>query len=154
MQTKLLERLVTKFSIKVNDLAHYLEISKATIYNYRNLEEFSSIPNDKQYKIFFLFGKENEEELWLLLDENDKARLAEYSERISKILTEKAGSPKMHITSGAPEFSKLSTVDELSKKVILEKVYEILSKINNSDVRNLADYLDIYSLHIDGRKKL
>ena len=27
---------MTKFSIKVNDLARYLEISKATIYNYRN----------------------------------------------------------------------------------------------------------------------
>ena len=35
MTTKLFERLVTKFSIKVNDLAKYLEISKATIYNYR-----------------------------------------------------------------------------------------------------------------------
>ena len=34
MTTKLFERLVTKFSIKVNDLAKYLEISKATIYNY------------------------------------------------------------------------------------------------------------------------
>ena len=40
MTTKLFERLVTKFSIKVNDLAKYLEISKATIYNYRNLDDF------------------------------------------------------------------------------------------------------------------
>lgn len=31
MTTKLFEQLVTKFSIKVNDLAKYLEISKATI---------------------------------------------------------------------------------------------------------------------------
>lgn len=53
VNSKLLERLVTKFSIKVNDLARYLEISKATIYNYRNLEEFSQIPNDKQYRFFF-----------------------------------------------------------------------------------------------------
>ena len=57
MTTKLFERLVTKFSIKVNDLAKYLEISKATIYNYRNLEKFSDIPSDKQYKILYLFGK-------------------------------------------------------------------------------------------------
>ena len=47
MTTKLFERLVTKFSIKVNDLAKYLEISKATIYNYRNLEKFSDIPSDQ-----------------------------------------------------------------------------------------------------------
>ena len=40
MTTKLFERLVTKFSIKVTDLIKYLEISKATIYNYRNLETF------------------------------------------------------------------------------------------------------------------
>ena len=56
MTTKLFERLVTKFSIKVADLIKYLEISKATIYNYRNLENFSDIPKDKQYKIFYLFG--------------------------------------------------------------------------------------------------
>ena len=54
MHTKLFERLVTKFSIKVTDLIKYLEISKATIYNYRNLENFSDIPKDKQYKIFYL----------------------------------------------------------------------------------------------------
>lgn len=52
MYTKLFERLVTKFSIKVTDLIKYLEISKATIYNYRNLEKFSDIPKDKQLKIF------------------------------------------------------------------------------------------------------
>lgn len=156
MQTKLFERLVTKFSIKVNDLAHYLEISKATIYNYRNLDEFSQIPNDKQYKIFYLFGKENEEELWLLLDENDKESLSKYSERIVKIFAEKAGVPKSFFiaSAGIPDFTKLDTVDELSKKVVLEKVYSILSKINNSDVKNFADYLEIYCVYLDGRRKL
>ena len=39
------------------ELIKDLEISKATIYNYRNLENFSDIPKDKQYKIFYLFGK-------------------------------------------------------------------------------------------------
>ena len=78
MTTKLFERLVTKFSIKVADLIKYLEISKATIYNYRNLEKFSDIPKDKQYKIFYLFGKETEEELVLVLDESDPDILAQY----------------------------------------------------------------------------
>ena len=78
MTTKLFERLVTKFSIKVTDLIKYLEISKATIYNYRNLENFSDIPKDKQYKIFYLFGKESEEELELVLDEADPDILAQY----------------------------------------------------------------------------
>ena len=156
--SKLLERLVTKFSIKVNDLARYLEISKATIYNYRNLEEFSQIPNDKQYKIFFLFGKESEEELWLLLDENDKATLTEYSGRTTKILAEKNVAPKppsaVEIATGLDfGISSLTTVDALSKKVVLEKVYAILSKMSNGDVKNFADYLDIYNLHLDGRNK-
>ena len=86
MTTKLFERLVTKFSIKVADLIRYLEISKATIYNYRNLENFSDIPKDKQYKIFYLFGKETEEELILVLDESDPDILAKYVNRISSIL--------------------------------------------------------------------
>ena len=86
MTTKLFERLVTKFSIKVNDLAKYLEISKAAIYNYRNLDNFSDIPNDKQMKIFYLFGKESAEELQLVLDESDSDLLAQYINRISSIL--------------------------------------------------------------------
>ena len=86
MTTKLFERLVTKFSIKVNDLAKYLEISKATIYNYRNLDNFSDIPNDKQMKIFYLFGKESADELQLVLDESDSDLLAQYINRISSIL--------------------------------------------------------------------
>ena len=86
MTTKLFERLVTKFAIKVTDLIRYLEISKATIYNYRNLERFSDIPKDKQYKIFYLFGKETEEELVLVLDESDPDILAKYVNRISNIM--------------------------------------------------------------------
>lgn len=49
MPSKVFERLVTKFSIKVADLVKYLEVSKATIYNYRNLENFADIPKDKQF---------------------------------------------------------------------------------------------------------
>ena len=86
MYTKLFERLVTKFSIRVTDLIKYLEISKATIYNYRNLEKFSDIPKDKQLKIFYLFGKESEQELELVLDEADPDILAGYLSRISSIL--------------------------------------------------------------------
>ena len=86
MYTKLFERLVTKFSIRVTDLIKYLEISKATIYNYRNLEKFSDIPKDKQLKIFYLFGKESEQELELVLDEADPDMLAGYLSRISSIL--------------------------------------------------------------------
>ncbi len=54
MIEKLLEKLVTKFSIKVNDLINYLDISKATIYNYRNMENFEDIPSDKKMKILYL----------------------------------------------------------------------------------------------------
>ena len=86
MTTKLFERLVTKFSIKVTDLIKYLEISKATIYNYRNLDKFSNIPRDKQLEILSIFGKESEEELELVLDESDVEMLNKYLIRISSIL--------------------------------------------------------------------
>ena len=99
MTTKLFERLVTKFSIKVNDLAKYLEISKATIYNYRNLEKFSDIPSDKQYKILYLFGKETEEELELVLDESDNDILAKYVTRISNILKDSASEKQKGLQS-------------------------------------------------------
>jgi hypothetical protein len=157
VNSKLLERLVTKFSIKVNDLARYMEISKATIYNYRNLEEFSQIPNDKQYKVFYLFGKESEDELQLLLDESDKAILNEYSQRINRILTEKIVYPKPIISdynfSMDTCFKDLTKLDQLSKKVVFEKVHEILLKMTNVDVRNFCEYLDIYNLSLEGRKK-
>ena len=69
MTTKLFERLVTKFSIKVNDLAKYLEISKATIYNYRNLEKFSDgIDRTDDITVLAfenleIFGENNEREV-------------------------------------------------------------------------------------------
>ena len=99
MTTKLFERLVTKFSIKVTDLIKYLDISKATIYNYRNLENFSDIPKDKQYKIFYLFGKESEDELELVLDESDPDILAQYVNRISSILKDSIQDKKQSLSS-------------------------------------------------------
>lgn len=153
---KLLERLVTKFSIKVNDLARYLEISKATIYNYRNLDEFSNIPNDKQYKIFYLFGKETEDELLLLLDENDKNVLKNYSDRIDSIFaaqTEAKVLPdKTPIRIGL-ELNQLSNVDDLSKKVVMEEVAAILGKLQNIEVKGFVDYLEIYNSYLDARRK-
>jgi hypothetical protein len=83
----------------VADLIKYLEISKATIYNYRNLENFSDIPKDKQYKIFYLFGKETEEELVLVLDESDPDILAKYVNRISSILKGSAQEQKEALAS-------------------------------------------------------
>ena len=154
--TKLIGRLVKKFSIKVNDLVRYMEICKATIYNYCNMEEYSQIPNDKQYKISYLFGKENEDDLWLLLDENDKGTLYEYSLRFSWILTERVASLKPIVADiNYPVetiFKDLTTVVQLSKKIALEKVYEILLKMANLAVENFCDYLDVYNIYLEGRK--
>ena len=104
MTTKLFERLVTKFSIKVTDLIKYLDISKATIYNYRNLESFDDIPKDKQYKIFYLFGKESVSELELVLDEADNDILNGYINRISSIFKDSFKEKK----------DSLASVEELS----------------------------------------
>ena len=145
MTTKLFERLVTKFSIKVADLIKYLEISKATIYNYRNLEKFSDIPKDKQYKIFYLFGKETEEELELVLDESDPDILAQYVNRISSILRESIQDKKQAIASvedltntvehlrrentdlqhQVSSMQALAGIDPLTRAVLLDKVASI-----------------------------
>ena len=164
MTTKLFERLVTKFSIKVTDLIKYLEISKATIYNYRNLENFSDIPKDKQYKIFYLFGKETEEELILVLDESDPDVLAKYVNRISSILKGVAQEQKESLASmeeleatvdrlckeNASLQRRLATVqglngvDEFTRTVLLDKVAAITNGASTAEIKEFIDYLDIF----------
>lgn len=164
MTTKLFERLVTKFSIKVTDLIKYLEISKATIYNYRNLENFSDIPKDKQYKIFYLFGKESENDLELVLDESDPDILAQYVNRISSILKESIQNKKQSLASvedltGTIERLQsendalkqqvgvgqaLNGVDTFTKSVILDKVASIVNGASSAEIKEFLDYLDIF----------
>ncbi len=167
MTTKLFERLVTKFSIKVNDLAKYLEISKATIYNYRNLEKFSDIPSDKQYKIFYLFGKETEDELELVLDESDNDILAQYVNRISSILKGSIQDKRESIASieeltNTVErlkqenaslqrqlvcLQKFGGMDEFTKSVVLDKVASIVNGISNMEIKEFIDYLNIFEIY-------
>ena len=164
MTTKLFERLVTKFSIKVNDLAKYLEISKATIYNYRNLENFADIPKDKQIKILYLFGKENETELELLLDESDQEILAQYVNRISSILKDSINGKKDSIASieeltekvrelsvenaelqrQTASLSKFSNLDEFTKAILFDKIASITTDASPSEMKEFIDYLDIF----------
>ena len=173
MSTKLFERLVTKFSIKVTDLIKYLEISKATIYNYRNLEKFSDIPSDKQYKIFYLFGKETEEELELVLDESDPDVLAQYVNRISSILKGSVQDKKQSLTSieelantverlGRENaalqrqmlaLQPLNNVDEFTRTVLLEKVAAIVSGTSTAEVKEFIDYLDIFEKYRQTMKR-
>lgn len=173
MATKLFERLVTKFSIKVADLIKYLEISKATIYNYRNLENFSDIPKDKQYKIFYLFGKETEEELVLVLDESDPDILAQYLNRISSILKESVQGQKQslssieELTSTVERLGKenaalqrqlsvvqaLSGVDEFTRTVLLEKVASIANGATNAEIKEFIDYLEIFEKYRQAMKR-
>ena len=173
MTTKLFERLVTKFSIKANDLAKYLEISKATIYNYRNLNDFNDIPSDKQYKIFYLFGKENTEELELLLDESDNDILSRYVNRISSILkgsisekkesiasmeslsseVDKLNQENMSMRKQLLALQKFDGLDEFTRIVILDKVAKIVEGSNNAEVRQFLDYLDIYEAYSSKNKE-
>lgn len=164
MTTKLFERLVTKFSIKVADLIKYLGISKATIYNYRNLENFSDIPKDKQYKVFYLFGKETEEDLILVLDESDPDILAQYLNRISSILKESVQGQKQslssieELTSTVERLGKenaalqrqlsvvqaLNGIDEFTRTVLLEKVASIANGATTAEIKEFIDYLEIF----------
>ena len=164
MTTKLFERLVTKFSIKVADLIKYLEISKATIYNYRNLENFSDIPKDKQYKIFYLFGKETEEELILVLDESDPDILAKYVNRISSILkgsvqeqkeslasieeleatVERLGKENAALQRQLAMVQGLKDIDEFTRTVLLDKVATITNGATMAEIKEFIDYLVIF----------
>lgn len=174
MTTKLFERLVTKFSVKVNDLAKYLEISKATIYNYRNLEKFSDIPSDKQYKILYLFGKETEEELELVLDESDNDILAKYVTRISNILKDSTGEKQGALQSSVEELKakvenlthentelkrqqlilqKFDSIDEFTKSVVLDKVAKIINGASTAEVKEFIDYLTIFETYRNKNKR-
>ena len=164
MTTKLFERLVTKFSIKVTDLIKHLEISKATIYNYRNLEKFSDIPKDKQYKIFYLFGKETEEELVLVLDESDPDILAKYVNRISSILrgsvqekkdslssieeleatTERLNKENAALQRQLAMVQGLKDIDEFTRTVLIDKVAAITKGATTAEIKEFIDYLDIF----------
>lgn len=174
MTTKLFERLVTKFSVKVNDLAKYLEISKATIYNYRNLEKFSDIPSDKQYKILYLFGKETEEELELVLDESDNDILAKYVTRISNILKDSTSEKQGALQSSVEELKakvenlthentelkrqqlilqKFDSIDEFTKSVVLDKVAKIINGASTAEVKEFVDYLTIFETYRNKNKR-
>lgn len=165
MTTKLFERLVTKFSIKVTDLIKYLDISKATIYNYRNTDKFSDIPKDKQMKILYLFGKKNEAELELVLDESDAEMLNKYLNRISSILADSINGKKEEIASLEEmtlqnerllkenaslqrqliALQKFSGIDEFTRAVLLDKVSEIVIGMSATEMKEFIDYIDIFS---------
>lgn len=176
MTTKLFERLVTKFSIKVTDLIKYLEISKATIYNYRNLEKFSDIPKDKQLKILYLFGKETEEELELVLDESDGELLNKYLNRISSILSGSANDKKEALASleeltmqnerllhenaslqrQLVALQKFSGIDEFTRTVLFDKISEIVDGASVAEIKEFMDYLEIFAKYhevVGGGKK-
>lgn len=165
MTTKLFERLVTKFSIKVADLTKYLDISKATIYNYRNLEKFSDIPQDKQLKILYLFGKETESELELVLDESDNELLNKYLARIASILGESVSEKKGALASleelteqnerllnenaslqrQLSIIQKFSSIDEFAKAVLFDKISEIVVGTSTAEIKEFMDYVDIFA---------
>ena len=170
MTTKLFERLVTKFSIKVADLIKYLDISKATIYNYRNLEKFSDIPKDKQIKILYLFGKETEEELELVLDESDADILTQYINRISSILKDSVQEKKESLASIESltnqleqltqenlamkrqliALQKFDKLDEFARTVLLDKVATIVEGASSADVHQFLEYLEIFEKYKKG----
>lgn len=164
MTTKLFERLVTKFSIKVTDLIKYLDISKATIYNYRNLDSFDNIPKDKQYKILYLFGKENVSDLELVLDESDADVLNGYINRIASIFKESIKEKKDSLSSVEElsikidkllkenaelqrdllELNKLQHLDNFTKSIFIDKIASITKVSSTAEVKEFIDYLDIF----------
>lgn len=164
MYTKLFERLVTKFSIKVADLIKYLEVSKATIYNYRNLDNFSDIPKDKQLKIFYLFGKESEQELDLVVDEADPDILAGYLNRITSILKGSYNNSLQSLSSmeelsakvedlikenallkrQVAELDKFKDINELTRAILFEKIASIVENNSAAEIKEFLDYLEIF----------
>ncbi len=167
MIEKLLEKLVTKFSIKVNDLINYLDISKATIYNYRNMENFEDIPSDKKMKILYLFGKDSVKDLELVLDESDAEILSQCINRITSILKGSLQDKKNAIASienmtneienlSQENFAmsrqllilkKFEKVDEFAKNVVLEKVAKIMEGATTAEIHQFIEYLEIFEVY-------
>lgn len=153
-----------KWLFKLRVLGHKKRVPNGTIYNYRNLENFSDIPKDKQYKIFYLFGKETEEELILVLDESDPNILAEYVNRISSILKGSVQEQKESLASIeeleatnerlAKENAALQRqlamvqclkdIDEFTRTVLLDKVASITNGASTAEIKEFIDYLDIF----------
>lgn len=118
----------------------------------------------QQYKIFYLFGKENENELELVLDESEPDILAQYVNRISSILKESVQSKKRSISSVedlAIEIERLqseneilkqqvvvgqalSDLDSFTKSVILNKIGSIVNGSSAAEIKEFLDYIDIF----------
>lgn len=165
MTTKLFERLVTKFSIKVSDLIKYLNVSKATIYNDRNLENFSDIPKERRNKILYLFGKETEEELELVLDENDPDILTGYFSRLASIFADSLKVKKDALASieelsarverltqenadlkrQVVQLEKFSDVDDFTREILFDKIATITAHSAPAEMKEFLDYLDIFA---------
>jgi hypothetical protein len=128
------------------------------------LENFSDIPKDKQYKIFYLFGKDNEDELELVLDEADPDILAQYVNRISSILKDSIQSKKQALSSVEDLMNELerlrvenetlkqqqlagqalNSLDPFTKSVILDKVGAIINRASAAEIKEFLDYIDIF----------
>ena len=131
MKTKLFERLVTKFSIKVNDLAKYLDISKATIYNYRNLDSFEEILNES-----------------INAKKESLVSIESLTSNVSALAEENAALKKQLVT-----LSKFGDLDEFTKNTILEKVADIVKDATIPEIHQFLEYLSIYEGYIKSFKK-
>ncbi len=58
-----INRIIDECSISKVKIAKYLGVSRQMLYNYLMLDKLSKLPKDKQNKLLFLFGVENEDEL-------------------------------------------------------------------------------------------
>ena len=131
---------------------------------FERLVNFSDIPKDKQYKIFYLFGKDNEDELELVLDEADPDILAQYVNRISSILKDSIQSKKQALSSVEDLMNEverlrvenetlkqqqlagqaLNSLDPFTKSVILDKVGAIINGASAAEIKEFLDYIDIF----------
>jgi len=135
MINKLFEKLVTKFAIKSSDLSRFLVVSKATIYNYRNLNNFNELPNDKKYKIFHLFGKNSVPELEVLVGEDNPQVLYEISQRLLKLLS-----------ASLALDTKVNPMNLTSKELNL--ILDNILSYPHFNIKHFTDFLEVYLAYL------
>ena len=121
-------------------------------------------PKDKQLKIFYLFGKESEQELELVLDEADPDILTGYLSRISSILKGSYNNKLQSLSSieelteqverltkendslkhQVLELDRFQGINDFTRSVLLDKVAAIVEGSSAAEIKEFIDYLEIF----------
>ncbi len=151
MENCLLAEVLDKMSLRVGDLADYLDVSRTTVYNYRTTD-FCRLPAGKRYKLLELFQCKTEEELKELLDSNDSARLVKSLDVAEARMREKKGGQRADSadesraakTRADRLLEYFETTDSLTLRLLIETLARITKGMSGGEIKRFLEYMEIY----------